>query len=139
MRLHLLAVSHFKSGKNRAEVGRMLNISRRIINDWVGNYLSEGLSRLESKKPTGRPSYLTEQQKQTLSLYIKAQSQSEVGGRLTGESIQSYIKDNFDVNYHPNAIYKLLKSICFSWISSRSRHPKQSDKIQEDFKNLKWK
>jgi len=137
MRLRLLAVSHFKSGKNRAEVARMLNISRRIVNNWVANYLSKGLHGLESKKPTGRPSYLTEQQKQTLSLYIKTQSQSEAGGRLTGESIQSYLKDNFDVHYHPNAIYKLLKSLGFSWITSRSRHPKQSDEVQETFKKIR--
>ncbi len=31
MRLRLLAVSHFKSGKNRAEIARMLNMSRRIV------------------------------------------------------------------------------------------------------------
>lgn len=137
MRLRLLAVSHFKSGKNKAEIARMLNISRRIVNEWVGKYLSKGISALESKRPTGRPSYLTEQEKQTLSLYIKAQSQSDMGGRLTGESIRSYINANFDVDYHPNAIYKLLKSIGFSWITSRSRHPKQSDEVQETFKKIR--
>ena len=137
MRLRLLAVSHFRSGKNRSEIARMLNISRRIVNEWVANYLSKGISALESKSPTGRPSYLTEQEKQTLSLYIKTQSQSEMGGRLTGESIRSYINANFDVDYHPNAIYKLLKSIGFSWITSRSRHPKQSDEVQETFKKIR--
>ena len=91
MRLRLLAVSHFKSGKNRAEIARMLNMSRRIVNDWVASYLSKGISALESKSPTGRPSYLTEQEKQTLSLYIKAQSQSDMGGRLNGESIRIYM------------------------------------------------
>ena len=134
MRLRLLAVSHFKSGKNRTEIARMLNMSRRIVNDWVASYLSKGISALESKSPTGRPSYLTEQEKQTLSLYIKAQSQSDMGGRLNGESIRIYINANFDVDYHPNAIYKLLKSIGFSWITSRSRHPKQSEEVQETFK-----
>ena len=137
MRLRLLAVSHFKSGKNRTEIARMLNISRRIVNNWVANYLSRGISALESKKQTGRPSYLSEQEKETLSLYIIAKSSSDAGGRLTGESIQSYIHDNFDVDYHPNAIYKLLKSIGFSWITSRSRHPKQSDEIQEVFKKIR--
>jgi len=137
MRLRLLAVSHFKSGKNRAEVARMLNISRRVVNDWVANYLNKGISGLKSKKQTGRPSYLNEQEKQTLNLYIKAQSQSDEGGRLTGECIQAYISANFDVNYHPNAIYKLLKSLGFSWITSRSRHPKQSEKIQETFKKIR--
>ena len=137
MRLRLLAVSHFKSGKNRAEVARILNVSRRIVNDWVAKYLSGGLHGLESKKPSGRPSYLTKQEKETLSLYIKVQCQSDAGGRLTGESIRMYINANFDVNYHPNAIYKLLKSIGFSWITSRSRHPKQSDEVQETFKKIR--
>jgi len=57
---------------------------------------------------------LSEKEKQTLSLYIKAQSQPETGGLLTGESIQTYINANFGIDYHPNAIYKLLKSVGFS-------------------------
>lgn len=80
---------------------------------------------------------MNEKEKQTLSLYIKTQSQSETGGRLTGESIQTYINANFGIDYHPNAIYKLLKSIGFSWITSRSRHPKQSDEVQEAFKKIR--
>ncbi|PAJ73331.1 hypothetical protein CJF42_16375 [Pseudoalteromonas sp. NBT06-2] len=50
MRLRLLAVSNFKSGKNRSEIARLLNISRRIVNTWIANYLSKGVSTLESKK-----------------------------------------------------------------------------------------
>lgn len=88
MRLHLLAVSHFKSGKNRAEIARMLNMSRRIVNEWVTNYLSKGILALESKKSTERPSYLSKQDKEALSLYIKIQCQSDTGGRLTGESFE---------------------------------------------------
>jgi DNA-binding transcriptional regulator LsrR (DeoR family) len=43
MRLRLLALSHFKSDNNRAEIARMLNMSRRIINEWfvVVDYLTE--------------------------------------------------------------------------------------------------
>ena len=94
MRLRLLAVSHFKSGKNRTEVARTFNISRRIVNDWVANYLNEGLHGLGSKKSTGRPSYLTAQEKEILSQYIKAQCQSDIGGRLTGECIRLLLGDN---------------------------------------------
>jgi len=79
MRLRLLAVSHFKSGMNRTEIARMFNISVRIVNEWVANYLSKGILALESKTSTGRPSYLSKQEKQTLSLYIKAQSQYDMG------------------------------------------------------------
>ena len=63
MRLRLLAVAHFKAGKNRTMVARTLNVSRRMVNEWVANYLKGGIHALESKKPSGRPSLLTEQQK----------------------------------------------------------------------------
>jgi transposase len=56
------------------------------------------------------------------------------GGRLTGEAIRLYIADEFQINYHPNAIYKLLHLLGFSWITSRSKHPKQSEEAQKDFK-----
>lgn len=44
--------SDFKLGKNRAEISRILNISRIIVNQWVANYLSKAMSSLESKSPT---------------------------------------------------------------------------------------
>ncbi|MBU3018037.1 helix-turn-helix domain-containing protein, partial [Paraglaciecola agarilytica] len=66
MRMRLLAVAHFKAGKNKAEVARTLNVSRRMVNEWVAKYLKGGISALESKKPSGRPCHLTEQQKVAL-------------------------------------------------------------------------
>jgi hypothetical protein len=42
MRMRLLAVAHFKAGKNRAKVARILNVSRAMVNDWVANYLKGG-------------------------------------------------------------------------------------------------
>ena len=71
MRMRLLAVAHFKDGKNRTQVANMLSVSRRMVNEWVANYFKGGINALESKKPSGRPSLLTEQQKQTLVDYIE--------------------------------------------------------------------
>jgi len=34
----------FKSGKNRAETARMLNISRRIVNTWVATTSAKNIS-----------------------------------------------------------------------------------------------
>ncbi|SBS66997.1 DDE superfamily endonuclease [Vibrio atlanticus] len=42
-----------------------------------------------------------------------------------------------DKYYHPNSIYYLLDHMGFSWIASRSKHPKQSQQIQDDFKKIK--
>lgn len=135
-RLRLLAVYHFLDGKNRTQISNMLLVSRRIVNEWVKRYLACGLDGLESKKAKGREPYLTNAQKKTLANFIKKQSTSSTGGRLTGEDIHRYIKEKFGVTYHPNAVYKLLESIGFSWITSRSKHPKQSAEAQEAFKKV---
>jgi transposase len=133
-RIRLLALSHFLDGKNRAEISRMLKVSRRSVNDWVANYLKDGLSGLEAKKSPGRASYLDHAQKAKLSHYITQCSQSEKGGRLIAKDIQQYILKEFGKKYHLCAIYKLLETLNFSWITSRSRHPKQSQEIQDAFK-----
>lgn len=133
-KMRILAIAHFLDGKNRTEIAAILHMSRRIINDWVQRYLNQGLQGLESKKPKGRSSYLSQEQQAQLCRYVEEQSQRDTGGRLTGESIHKYIEDNFSVTYHPNAIYTLLKKLGFSWITSRSKHPKQSEQAQEEFK-----
>ena len=136
-RLRLLALSHFIDGKSRTYIAEILKVSRTSVNLWVSNYLSAGLEGLESKKAKGRTCYLTERQKQTLCSYIEEHSQDKhEGGRLTGESILAYIEQTFGVTYHHNAIYKLLKSLGFSWITSRSRHPKQQTGVQDAYKKL---
>ncbi|WP_077755768.1 winged helix-turn-helix domain-containing protein [Shewanella psychrophila] len=35
---------------------------------------------------------------------------------MTGDAIQKYIQLRFNVDYYPNAIYKLLEQLSFSWI-----------------------
>ncbi|MFT4746034.1 MAG: hypothetical protein ACI8XG_000102 [Congregibacter sp.] len=51
-------------------------------------------------------------------------------------NIQRYIEHNFDVQYQPSNIYRLLHDLGFSWITSRSKHPKQSQAAQDEFKKL---
>ncbi|MDC2890162.1 IS630 family transposase [Psychrosphaera algicola] len=135
-KLRLLAVYHFLDGKNRTQIASMLVVSRRIVNEWIKRYLSFGLDGLESKKQKGREPYLNEIQKLKLAKFVEKQSVSATGGRLTGERIHRYIVDNFGVTYHPNSVYKLLESLGYSWITSRSKHPKQSQNNQETFKKV---
>ncbi|WP_376708513.1 helix-turn-helix domain-containing protein [Shewanella surugensis] len=61
---------------------------------------------------------------------------TQVGGRLTGADIHRYIQSEFGGNYHPDFIYYLLNHMGFSWITSRSKHPKQSIDAQEAFKQI---
>ncbi|ELV8624604.1 winged helix-turn-helix domain-containing protein [Vibrio cidicii] len=58
------------------------------------------------------------------------------GGRLTGVDIHAYIVKEFGQHYHPDSIDYLLDQMGFSWITSRSKHPKQSQEAQDDFKKI---
>jgi transposase len=40
IRMCLLAVAHFKSAKNRAKVARNLNVSLRMVKEWIANLYS---------------------------------------------------------------------------------------------------
>ncbi|HAS6168858.1 TPA: winged helix-turn-helix domain-containing protein, partial [Vibrio vulnificus] len=48
----------------------------------------------------------------------------------------AYIVNEFGKHYHPDSIYYLLNHMGFYWITSRSKHPRQSQQIQDDFKKI---
>ena len=135
-RMRLLAIAQFLECKNRTQVANQLKISRTSVNNWVSSYLAVGLDGLEARKAKGRIPYLSTKQQKQLGEFIESHSQSKQGGRLTGEKILHYIKTEFGVEYHHNAIYKLLKQLGFSWITSRSRHPKQQQSVQDAYIKL---
>jgi transposase len=70
-KIRLLAVATFLQIKNRSEVARRLNVSRRSVNDWVSNYLNQGLAGLEDKPRLGKKSRLTPKQKEQVCQFIK--------------------------------------------------------------------
>ncbi|WP_434096004.1 IS630 family transposase [Vibrio metschnikovii] len=134
MKMRLLALAHFKDGQSRTQIAKFLKVSRTSVNKWVQVFLEEGLEGLQEKPRTGRPPFLTSEQKEQLSQYIKDKANDTQGGRLTGADIHAYIVKEFGQHYHPDSIYYLLDHMGFSWITSRSKHPKQSQQTQDDFK-----
>lgn len=137
MRVRLMALSQIKDGTNNTQTARNLHISRRIVNDWVKRFYEQGLDGLKEKPRSGRPCNLNEQQLSQLSQYIHDNSIKPKGGRLKAQTLVAYITQEFKVDYSIDNIYRLLHQLGFSWITSRSRHPKQSDEVQEAFKKIR--
>ena len=136
LRLRLLAVSHFIDGKNRAQISQYLKVSRTSVNKWIQSYLTHGVSGLKEKKHTGRPNGLSDTQLHQLKAFIVATAVKPNGGRLQGKDVQLYILSEFGIQYQKSNIYKLLHALDLSWITTRSKHPKQSIEAQEDFKKI---
>jgi len=131
-----LAFSHIKDGASHTKAAEYLKFSRHIVNDWVRKFYAEGLEGLEEKSRAGRPCALSDDQLQESKSYVLARSIKETGGRITAQSLVDYIQEKFQVEYGVHNIYRLLHQLNFSWITSRSRHPKQSEEAQEDFKKI---
>ncbi|GEA49903.1 hypothetical protein VIN01S_07070 [Vibrio inusitatus NBRC 102082] len=136
MKMRLLALAHFKDRQSRTQIAKFLKVSRTSVNKWVQAFLEEGLEGLQEKPRTGRPPFLIPAQREHLSRYIKDKAHNSEGGRLTGADIHSYKSKEFGKHYHPYSIYYLLDHMGFSWITSRSKHPKQSAEVQDDFKKI---
>ncbi|WP_155866850.1 IS630 family transposase [Colwellia sp. PAMC 21821] len=134
--MRLLAVSYFLDGLSRTDISTTLKVARSSVNRWVTAYLSKGLSGLDSVSPKGRPSMLSPKQLSQLAQYVENQSCSAEGGRLMGQDFCTFIKKEFDIDYHRDHVYKILKKLGYSWITSRSKHPKQSQSVQDVFKKF---
>ena len=135
-RIRLLALAHFQEGHSRTDIARYLKVGRASVNKWVTNFLLHGVSGLDNVRPPGRPAKLGAKQLSQLSDYIDQQSRQTNGGRLQGADIQRYIETEFGVTYEISNVYRLLRELGFSWITSRSRHPKQDEQVQSTFKKV---
>lgn len=136
-RIRLLAVAKFLECNNRAEVARQLNVSRRSVNNWVTNYLRAGASALDDKPRPGKESRLSLMQKQGVIRYVNQAAFSQKGGRLIADDVRDFIETEYGITYSTSHIYWILHQLGFSWITSRSKHPKQSLDAQEEFKKTK--
>ena len=136
MRNRYLAVSHFIDGKSRTDIAKYLKVARGSVNTWVQKYLDYGVDGLLEGRHTGRPAKLSPQALEQLSHFIKENSTRANGGRLQAKDIKDYIREHFEIDYKISNIYRLLHHLNFSWITSRSRHPKQDESALTLFKKL---
>jgi len=134
MRIRYLGLAHVAEGKSYVKTSALLKIQRATVSEWVKRFKIEGLKGLENKPRSGHPYKLNQKYHDALKEGIAKLTSEREGGRIKGTDIQSYIKERWDVSYSLNGIYRLMKDIRMSWISARSKHPKQNPQAQDTFK-----
>lgn len=129
------AIWQLQRGKQIKEVSDLIGRTENTICNWLKLLREEGLESLSlSKKGRGRKAKISLFQKNDLKQKIIYEQKNKKGGRLIGEEIKEMIYELYKVEYHSNYIYEILKEIGLSWVSSRSKHPKQDKIAQEAFK-----
>nr|WP_283630420.1 IS630 family transposase [Alteromonas macleodii] len=134
LRTRYLALYHFKKGETRTQIAAYLGVARGSVNTWVSNYLAHGLEGLQSKPSPGRPCQLSVSQREQIAHFIKENAVKKEGGRLIAQDVRQYISDTFQIDYQLRNVYRIMDALGFSWITSRSKHPKQSQQTQDTFK-----
>lgn len=100
----------------QAEIARHLGVSEAAVSKWKSQLGREGSEGLRSRKATGRPPRLTEQDKQKLIEKLRAGAIAAgfPTKQWTQARVQRVIEQEFGVHYHQNYISRLLHSLGWS-------------------------
>ena len=133
-KIRLLALHHLQSGKSIKEVSDIVCTTRKTVHSWLTWYQNNGVNRLvERVKGRGRKP-LAELSKEEIQSGIIALQEEREGGRITGDDIIDWLYETHGIRYAKGTIYNFLHRMGVSWISARSKHPKQDEAKQASFK-----
>ena len=135
-KLRLLAAILRKEGKSLDYISQSIQIPKTTVHDWLSRLESEGLDGLLDDKRSGRPSWLSQEQKEELKKVL-SESPGKQGIPFkvwTTSLVQYVIYKLFNVKYKPRNVTKIARKLGFAIKVARSKNKKASTKAQEEFK-----
>ena len=111
----------------------LIGKTHKTIRLWRKTYESKGLDGLLNiKKGRGCKARINE--KTLIDEAIKELTIENKGGRVRGQDLVDHFASKHDIHYSLSGMYHRLHKLKYSWITSRSKHPKQSSETIEEFK-----
>lgn len=104
-------VSLLKAGeKSQAQIARYLSVSEAAVSKWQKELKEKGLTALEARSASGRPSRLTQNDRQKLVEKLKqgALAAGFPTEQWTQARVKQVIEQEFGVVYHQNYVSRLL-------------------------------
>ena len=83
-----------------------------------------------------KPNKLSREAEEWIRSFLTSLSNSDTGGYITGKQLQTIVMTKFSTKCCLRTIYNTLHRLNFSWISSRSKHPKSDLEVQELYKKF---
>jgi putative transposase len=132
----LMALAGVADGLSRTSAAAIGLMDRQTLRDWVHRFNEQGPEGLIDRKSTGPKFRLTAQQRASLKEIVTVGPDPEIDGvvRWRCADLVKLVKARFGVDYHESSIGKLLRSLGFSHVSARPRHPKQNPETIDTFK-----
>ena len=135
-RIRLIAMAHIQDGKTLKQAAESLKTHWKTIQTWLRNFRNFGIEHLYVKTTKVKSSKISKQAEIWIVDFLTMLSGQDAGGRITGKQLQSIIAKEFSIKCCLQTIYNTLHKLKFSWITSRSKHPKSDPEIQELYKKF---
>ncbi len=132
----LLSLAAVLDGMNRTEAARIGGMDRQTLRDWVHRFNEHGPEGLLDGWSKGPAPRLSTEQRAEIARLVETGPDRTVHGvvRWRRIDLRRVIVERFGVAYHERTVGKLLKTLGFSHISARPRHPAQDARTIETFK-----
>jgi transposase len=132
----LLSLAAVRDGMDRGAAAKVGGMDRQTLRDWVHRFNALGPEGLIDNWTQGPKPRLSVEQLTEVAQIVEAGPDREKDGvvRWRRIDLKRVIAERFGVEFHERYVGKLLKTLGFSHISARPRHPAQDERIVEAFK-----
>lgn len=130
----LQAVLLAKQGLTAPQIGKLVPMSRRVIQSWVYRYNGLGREGLCDRYRGGNKNKLDQHQQQQLKTHIDKAADDPHDGIRRGQDVRQWLKEQFGVCYSLSGIYDVLHRLGYRPLMPRPRHYKADPQAQEAFK-----
>lgn len=135
-RIRLLAMHHLQLGRTLLAVAEIVQHHWKTVQAWLSRFRQSGFVGLYDSPRSGAPEKISGKAERYLVEKIKTLSQAKIGGYITGIELQALLlnKHNISCSLKTVTVYNKLHQLGFSWITSRSMHPKSNEELQQAYK-----
>jgi transposase len=133
-RIRLLAMHHLQLGKSLQVVSGIVKSHWKTVQSWLRRFRDTGFEGLFESKRSGAPRKLNIVQESALCDKINILSESKTGGYITGKELHKMLLEEHGAKCALRTVYNTIHRIGFSWITSRSMHPKSNQEAQNTYK-----
>lgn len=119
-------------GHQTKAIMHMLDRSKNFVQRWSYAYRDGGLGAVTAKRPTGRPSKLTDtQERQFRQRMLDGPTEDDDVCSLRGQDARRIIEQEFGVRYSLPGVYDLLHRLGLSCLRPRPRHRKNDPQTMQ--------
>lgn len=131
------AIMMLSLNTTQLQIANTLGVCREVITRWGALFLAKGPDGLRPKKPRGRKSKISQEEKNLLKEQIQAgpTEHGYPGGVWTSPMLQEHIQKQFNVLYSVGYIPQLLRSMGLSHIKPKYTFTLSRDEFKEQ---IRW-